>query len=90
MKIDAVKDHAGWAIKRARDIIKSSTEDKLRIKNQVLMILGTKLTNQWLWSYYQSLETLRNNKMGVLDLYQGEKLENFFSVIACCCGQFVI
>lgn len=32
MEIDAVKDHAGWAIKRARDIIKSSTEDKLRIK----------------------------------------------------------
>ena len=73
MKIDAVKDHAGWAIKWARDIIKSSTVDKLRIKNQVLMILGTKLTNQWLWSYYQSLETLRNNKKGVLDLYQGEK-----------------
>ena len=32
METDAVKDHAGWAIKRARDIIKSSTEDKLRIK----------------------------------------------------------
>ena len=32
METDAVKDHAGWAIKRARDIIKSSTKDKLRIK----------------------------------------------------------
>ena len=31
-EIDSVKDHAGWAIKKARDIIKSSTEDKLRIK----------------------------------------------------------
>ena len=78
MEIDAVKDHAGWAIKRTRDIIKSSTEDKLRIKNQVVMILGAKLTNQWLWSYYQSLERTRKNKMGVSDLYQDEKLENFF------------
>ncbi|CAH3175529.1 unnamed protein product, partial [Porites lobata] len=30
VEIDAVRDHAGWAIKRAREI--SSTEDKLRIK----------------------------------------------------------
>ena len=77
MEIDAVKDHAGWAIKLARDIIKSSTKVKLRIKDQVVIILGTRLTNQWLWSY-QSLETMRNNKMGVLDLYQGEKLETVF------------
>ena len=77
MEIDAVKDHAGWTIKLARDIIKSSTKVKLRIKDQVVIILGTRLTNQWLWSY-QSLETMRNNKMGVLDLYQGEKLETVF------------
>ena len=77
MEIDAVKDHAGWAIKLARDIIKRSTKVKVRIKNQVVIKLGTRLTNQWLWSY-QSLETMRNNKMGVLDSYQGEKLETVF------------
>ena len=32
MEVEAVTDHAGWAIKRARDIIKSSTETNLRIK----------------------------------------------------------
>ena len=43
----------------------------------MVIILGTRLKNQWLWSY-QSLETMRNNKVGVLDLYQGEKLETVF------------
>ena len=32
MEVEAVTDHGGWAIKRARDIIKSSTETNLRIK----------------------------------------------------------
>ena len=32
MEFEAVSDHAGWAIKRARDIIKSSAETNLKIK----------------------------------------------------------
>ena len=33
MEIDAVKDHVGWAIKRARDNIKSSIEDVMNKKS---------------------------------------------------------
>jgi len=32
MEVEAVTDHVGWAIKRARDIIKSSTETNLRME----------------------------------------------------------
>ena len=32
MESFAIKDHAGWAIKRARDIVKSSSVDQLKIK----------------------------------------------------------
>ena len=79
MEIDAVRDHAGWAIKRARDIIKSSTEDKLRIK---------KSSGDDTWCEVDksvALELLsklgkdeKQQDVGVSDLYQGEKLENFF------------
>ena len=33
MELSAISYHAGWAIKRARDIIKQASEDQLRIQN---------------------------------------------------------
>ena len=38
----AVVDHAGWAIKRARDIVKSSSVARLSIKSQMCLMLHMK------------------------------------------------
>lgn len=79
METDAVKDHAGWAIKRARDIIKSSTEDKLRIKKSSSDDTWCEVNKSVALELLSKLgKDEKQQDVGVSDLYQGEKLENFF------------
>ena len=79
METDAVKDHAGWAIKRARDIIKSSTEDKLRIKKSSGDDTWCEVNKSVALELLSKLgKDEKQQDVGVSDSYQGEKLENFF------------
>ena len=73
MESEAATDHAGWAIKRARDIINSNGGNHLSIKKSPMASDACQIDKSVALNLSPNLETTKNRKMATLGLCQFKK-----------------